>query len=200
MVFYFYDQLGWTTVQFGVVVGVYGVAMVVGQTALGQASDRFGRRPVIVLGMLLTVSFYLGLAAVTWFPLTLLVAFVAGLGMALTSPAVSAFYLDITPEQHRSRILGIKESAAALGGVAGPLAVAAVSRLTRPQGIFLIASGLMLVTAGLALIALRAPSRAPEEAEDLGWECANQRAIAAQTALRGVVMSATSARMSRQAA
>ena len=36
--------------------------MVLGQAGLGQASDRFGRKPIIVLGLLLTASFYIGLA------------------------------------------------------------------------------------------------------------------------------------------
>ncbi len=148
--------------------------------------------------MLLTVTFYIGLATVIWFPLTILVAFVAGLGTALTSPAVSAFYLDITAKQHRSRVVGIKESSAALGGVAGPLAVAAVSSRTTPRGIFIIASVLMLAAAALALVALRAPRRVAEETENVEWEYSGNRAMAAQTALRGVVLSATNTRAARQ--
>jgi predicted MFS family arabinose efflux permease len=56
MVFYFYDELGWTTVQFGIVIGAYGLAMVFGQLVLGQSSDRFSRKPLIVLGPLLLVA------------------------------------------------------------------------------------------------------------------------------------------------
>ena len=200
MVFYFYEDLGWTTIQFGVVVGVYGLAMVLGQVGLGQTSDRFGRTPIIFLGMLLTATFYIGLATVTWYPMTILVAFVAGSGMALTSPALSAFYLDITSEQHRSRILGIKESAAALGGVAGPLAVAIVSRYSTPKGIFIIASLLMAVAAVLALVALRRPRRVADDTTSTDWEYSEQRSMAAQAALRGVVLSATSARQVRSVA
>jgi MFS family permease len=200
MVFYFYEDLGWTTIQFGIVVGVYGLAMVLGQIGLGQASDRFGRRPIITLGMLLSVTFYVGLATVSWFPLTILVAFIAGLGIALVSPAVSAFYLDITAEQHRSRVVGIKESSAALGGVAGPLAVAAVSGITTPRGIFIIASVLTLAAAVLALVALRTPRRVTEGTENTEGEYSGHRAMAAQTALRGVVLSATTTRVVRQTA
>ncbi len=35
MVFYLYDDLGWSTTQFGVTVGAYGLAMVIGQMVLG---------------------------------------------------------------------------------------------------------------------------------------------------------------------
>ena len=120
--------------------------------------------------------------------------------MALTSPALSAFYLDITTEQHRSRILGIKESSAALGGVAGPLAVAIVSRYTTPQGIFIIASLLMVAAAVLALVALRRPRRVADDTGSIDWEYSEQRSMAAQTALRGVVLSAASAREVRSMA
>ncbi|MFQ5855871.1 MAG: MFS transporter [Anaerolineae bacterium] len=200
MVFFFYEELNWTTVQFGIVVGVYGLAMVIGQAVLGQSSDRFGRKPVIILGILLTATFYAGLAIVTWFPLMMLVAMVAGLGAALTSPALSAFYLDITSAQHRSRVVGIKESAASLGGVVGPLLVVGASAVTTPQGVFVIAGVLTLFAAGLTLVALRSPRRAAEETGDVAWECSSKRAMAAQTALRGVVLRAASAREARVAA
>jgi MFS family permease len=194
MVFYLYEELGWTTIQFGVVVGMYGLAMVAGQAGLGQSSDRFGRKPVIVLGVLLTASFYAGMATVTSFALLLGVALVAGLGSALTSPALSAYYLDITPEAHRSRVVGLKESAASLGGVTGPLLVVGATGLTTAKGVFIIACALMLAASVLALTLLRAPRRAIEETSDLDWECSSKRAMAAQGALRGVVLSASNAR------
>jgi MFS family permease len=91
MVFYFYEELDWTTVQFGLVVGAYGLVMVIGQTARGRLSDRFGRKPVAIAGTLLTAMFYAGLVVATAFSLIMLVVVVAGLGAALTAPAVSAF-------------------------------------------------------------------------------------------------------------
>jgi multidrug resistance protein len=199
MVFYFYEQLDWTTVQFGIVVGVYGLAMVLSQTLLGQLSDRFGRKPVIIAGTLLTTTFYVGLALTTQFGLTLLVALVAGMGNGLTMPAMSAFYLDITSAQHRSRVMGIKESIVALGGVVGPLAVVVVSNLTTPQGVFIISATLLAGTLLLALVALREPQRAPEAIGDVALESSRQRALCAQASLRGVVLRAREARQARVA-
>jgi DHA1 family tetracycline resistance protein-like MFS transporter len=197
MVFYFYEQLDWTTVQFGVVVGTYGLAMVLSQTVLGQLSDRFGRKPIILVGTLLTISFYIGLAIVTQFTATLLVALVAGMGNGLTMPAMSAFYLDITPSQRRSSVMGLKESTTALGGVAGPLMVVAVSALTTPQGVFSIAAGLLAAVLLLAFVVLREPQRAPEEVGDVAVESSRRRALSAQASLRGVVLRAQAARVAR---
>jgi MFS family permease len=155
MVFYFYDRLGYSTTQFGLLVGGYGLAMVAGQTILGGLSDRFGRRPVIAAGFALNTVFFLGLATFDRFGLLFLLALSAGLGNALATPALSASYLDITEERYRSSVLGIKESAAALGAVAGPLLVAFVSPFTTPENVFA-ASGIVAFGAiVLSLFALR---------------------------------------------
>jgi multidrug resistance protein len=197
MVFYFYDELGWTTIQFGIVVGAYGLAMVFGQLVLGQSSDRFGRKPLIVLGLLLSTGLYAGLLLVTQYPLMLLVAAVAGLGSALTSPALSSYYLDISDEQYRARILGVKESSASLGGVLGPLLLVAVSAAMAAQGIFILGGAVMLVGAALAIYALPATRQIAAPTEDMNWEYSNKRALAGQTALRGVVLMSTAARETR---
>lgn len=155
MVFYFYDQLAYSTTQFGLIVGGYGLAMVFGQTMLGRLSDRFGRQPIIALGFGLNLLFYLALVLFNQFSLMLLAALIAGLGGALLSPALSAFYLDITAEQHRSRVMGLKESAAALGGVLGPLLVAVASHWLTAQNIFLTSAFITLTAVCLTLVALR---------------------------------------------
>ena len=84
---------------------------------------------------------------------------VAGLGEALIAPALSAFYLDISKEEHKSRVMGIKGAAGALGGVAGPMLVVVITRITQPQNVFTIAVGLLVFVALLALIVLRDPRK-----------------------------------------
>ena len=194
MIFYFYDQLGWSTVQFGLVVAVYGVAMFLGQTTLGQLSDRYGRRPIITLGMLLNASLYAGLAFLTNFGTILVVAAVAGLGAALISPALGALLLDITEEKHRSRVLGFKNSALSLAGVLGPLLVVFATRLTDARGIFLMAGGLVVAGALLAFLRLREPRdvRRTHAAGAFGQD--PERVAMAQAVLHGLVMHASGTR------
>ena len=199
MVFYFYDDLEWSTLRFGVIVSAFGMTMVVGQTVLSGLSDRIGRTPVIVAGLVLTSLLYVGLATVTWFPLLLLVAIIAGLGQALVFPALSAFYLDITPDQHRSRVMGLKGSAASAGGVAGPLLMAIVAATLSPQGVFIIAAALVGATVLLAVAALRERRRAVDTTGDIQSEIARQRALAAQATLHSVVIHAQTARARRTA-
>lgn len=194
LIFYIYDQLGWTTSQFGLVFGAYGLMMMLGQTLLGQLSDRFGRKAVLIVGTLLNTTFYVGLAFVTSFPLLILISFISGIGQALITPALNAFYLDISDKQHQGKILGIQNSFLSLAGVIGPLAVAVASGWTNAQGIFMIATMLMLLSAALGLILLRTPRHTTTETNDIAVSIGKQRNLAAQISLRGLVLAAKETR------
>lgn len=193
MIFFLYDELGWTTVQFGVLVGTYGLAVFIGQLTLSRLSDRFARKPIIVIGVLLNAVFYAALAFVPSFAFLMFAAVLSGLGEALVLPALTAFVLDLTSVQHRSRVMGFKESAAALGGVLGPLLVISISGVTGARGVFVIAFGLILVVTVIAALDLRA-SCLGEECRGEARAYAERRALVAQAALRGIVTSASSAR------
>jgi MFS family permease len=155
LAFYLYDSLGFSTTSFGLIVGAYGLALVIGQAALGRAADRFGRRLPIAAGLLLLTSFYGGLVVLTQLPPLIVATLVAGIGGALVGPSLSAAYLDITPEANRSVVMGLKGSAAALGGVAGPLLVAVASVFLAPQAIFGVSAALAVLGALVALFVLR---------------------------------------------
>jgi multidrug resistance protein len=194
MVFYVYDQLAWSTAQFGLVVGVYGLAMVFGQAGLGQLSDRYGRKPIIVIGVLLNTCLYIGMATIESVPWMTLIAFISGLGSALMAPALSAYVMDISLDEHRARVMGIKEAALALGGVLGPLLVVVASSLITPRGIFLSAGLLTLLTAILGLVVLQSGHPGRETTKHTTWSVSQQRALAAQATLSGLVLSAYGAR------
>jgi hypothetical protein len=63
-----------------------------------------------------------------------------------------------------------------------------------PQGIFIFAGVVMLVAVGLAIIALPAPRQIDAKTRDMNWEFSEKRALAAQSALRGVALRSSAAR------
>jgi MFS family permease len=197
LVFYLYDVYGWSTVQFGAVVGTYGLFLVLGQAGLGRLSDRYGRKPIIVIGITLNATLYFALIYFSNFYAILGAAAVAGIGGSLLGPAVSAFFLDITAEQHRSRVIGIKESSFALGGVAGPLLVVVAIRFTDAHGVFFIAGSVTILAMLLALALLKEPRYLHQIEPSFADETVSQRSQAAKASLRGVVMRATAVRQSR---
>jgi DHA1 family tetracycline resistance protein-like MFS transporter len=170
MIFTMYDDLGWTTIQFGVLVGAYGLTAAVGQVVAGPISDRVARFPVIITGILLNAIFYAGLIMFTDFYILVLVAVIAGLGEALLMPALGAYYLDIASPQHRSRVMGLKESAAASGGVVGPLLIAALAGMLTANQVYWVALVITLFSGFFAVLFLRqrrvVPKSIPDSAVD----------------------------------
>lgn len=197
--FYVFGELGWSTAQFGAVISCYGWATLVGSLALAQSSDRWGRKPVLIFGLILHATQYAGLLLTEVYWVIIAAFVIAGLGEALVNPAMSAAYLDITPEEHRSRAMGIKGAVGSLGSLLAPALVLAVVRHVPPQSVFLISAALIFSTALLVFIALRLPGRA-ETSRDLAWRGSQERMIAAQSTLHGMTLSAATARQLKSTA
>jgi MFS transporter, DHA1 family, multidrug resistance protein len=157
MVFYLYKTLALTPAHYGFVMSSYGLALVVGQAGLGRLGERLGRKQLIALGFLLTSALPLGLLLFHQLAPLILGALLAGLGSALITPALESSYLERTPEQHRSRMIGVRESVVSLGAVAGPLLLACSSRWLSPQRVFTVALLVALAAVILTLAALKLP-------------------------------------------
>ncbi len=89
----------------GLVIGVYGFTQALFQIPFGVASDKFGRKPVIVTGLII---FVLGSiwAANAETPQTLIFAR-ALQGVGAVSAAASSFLADLTREQVRTKAMGM---------------------------------------------------------------------------------------------
>ena len=196
--FYVFDELGWSTTQFGATVSFYGWASLIGSLTLSQSSDRYGRKMVLIIGLILHSAQYFGLMLTSVYWAIIMAFILAGLGEALVSPALSASFLDITPDEHRARAMGIKNAIGALGSLSAPALVMLAIRFVPPQNVFLISATLILLTAVMVLVALRLPSRV-EVARDLGWKVSQERIMAAQSALHGVTLSASTTRKLKSA-
>jgi MFS family permease len=157
--FYVYDDLAWTSAQLGLVMGAFGLAFMAGEFALGQLSDRRGRKPVIVVGLALFSAQFAGLFLfqdMSW----IMVSFIlAGLGNALYDPALSALLLDITPPEHTARVMGLKSTAGSLGNMLGPALVVLLTPFVSPQFVFLLAFLLLLMITLASMFDLRVPQK-----------------------------------------
>ncbi|NJC98447.1 MAG: hypothetical protein C3F07_21675 [Anaerolineales bacterium] len=155
--YYAYDNLGWTSSQLGLIMSTYGVAFMCGEFTLSHLSDRFGRKPVLVLGLAFFSAQFIGLAIfrdVSW----IVVSFIlAGLGNAIYDPALSAHILDITPPEHKARVMGIKSTVGSLGNLLGPALLVLFTPFMGPQVVFLISAGLAWVLALTSGLGLRLP-------------------------------------------
>jgi MFS family permease len=149
--FYAYDDLGWSSSTLGLVMSAYGVSLMAGEFGLSQLSDRWGRKPVILLGLVLFSAQFFGLAFFHNHLLITAAFLVAGLGNALYDPALSATLLDIAPTGHQAGVMGLKSTAGSLGSILGPGLLVLFTGVVDARRIFVIAGGMVAVTILLLL-------------------------------------------------
>ncbi len=167
---------GGTPLLAGLAVGAYGLTQAVMQIPFGVWSDRVGRKPLIVVGLLLhVVGSALGALATT---AAALVAARVVQGLGAVSGPVTAFLADLTRPEARTRAMfavGMCIGASfVLSLVAGPLLAAAIG----VAGVFWLIGALGVVALGLVLFALPAERPAPGRAARGHWRQALTRRLA----------------------
>ncbi len=89
----------------GIALGAYGLSQAILQIPFGMASDRFGRKPMIALGLLI---FALGsFLAATATDIHMAIAGRALQGAGAISSVVVALAADLTREEHRTKTMGM---------------------------------------------------------------------------------------------
>ncbi len=125
----------------GFAIGAYGLTQAFLQIPFGTASDRFGRKPVIVFGLLLFVAGSV-VAALAQDVTTIAMGRVLQ-GAGAISAAVTALAADLTRDQHRTKVMAMIGSSIGL--------VFALSMVAAPVLYGIIGmSGLFWLTAVLA--------------------------------------------------
>ncbi len=119
------EELGhWTDREAAPIVGwlaaTYALLQFLFAPVLGALSDRFGRRPVLLISMLGSGLDYIAMAlapSVPWLFVTRAINGISGASI----PAASAYIADVTPPEKRAAGFGIIGAAFGLGFVLGPL-------------------------------------------------------------------------------
>jgi MFS family permease len=163
LMFYAYNDLGWSSSMLGLVMSTYGIAMMIGELSLGGLSDRLGRKPVILLGLILFSVQFIGLVLFKNYILIAITFIIGGLGNSLYDPAINASILDIAPKENSSRIMGIKSMVGSAGTILGPAIVALLSTSVDASWIFLAAVGIVFLA---TLSGLAYPARERQARED----------------------------------
>lgn len=159
MMFYAYDDLKWSSAQLGLAMSMFGLTVMVGELGLGQLSDRLGRKPVLLVGLVLFSAQFVGLILFREFAWIALSFTLAGLGNALFDTSLCALILDVSPAGHTASLMGMRTTAASLGSLLGPGLVVLVAPLTSPQVVFLTAAVLVAVLVFVCGLALHPPAR-----------------------------------------
>jgi DHA1 family tetracycline resistance protein-like MFS transporter len=163
----FAQQYGFSPVQIGLLYAAYPMCQLVAGPILGRLSDRYGRRPLLVISQAGTAVSFLVLGLSSNFTVMLLARMLDGASGGNILVA-QAYVADVTTPENRSRGLGLIGMAFGLGFVLGPLLagillavpVAEAWRLRLP---FLVAAGLS--TLAWVLVLTRLPESRSSDAE-----------------------------------
>jgi MFS family permease len=131
----------------GIALGAYGLTQAMFQIPFGMAADRFGRKRVIVIGLLL-FAFGSGVAALStdiWWAIIGRVLQGAG----AISAAVTALAADLTREQHRTKVMAMIGSSIGLVFALSLVAAPALYAVIGMSGIFWLTAILAIAAIGL---------------------------------------------------
>lgn len=104
----------------GVVVAVYSFVQFLFNPVLGRLSDKYGRKPIIVISLFINAIGYVLFAFTTSYIILLVSRIVAGIGGSSISVA-QAYIADVTTKENRAKGMGVIGAAFGLGFVFGPL-------------------------------------------------------------------------------
>jgi len=98
-------EVGMTTV--GLIFGVFAITGMIGSTIGGALTDRWGRKPMVIFGLVMSALSSLWLGTVNQIDTFILGAVITGVFSNVGGPARQALVADILPEQQRAQGYGI---------------------------------------------------------------------------------------------
>jgi MFS family permease len=137
--------IGWLT-------GIYSGMQIIFTPILGKLSDRFGRRPVLIVSIAGTAIGFALMGMATALPLLFVARILAGItGGNISIP--QAYIADVTAPEQRSRAMGMIGAAFGLGFTFGPLIGGIMSHISYSAP-FYFAAGLAVANAILVYLIL----------------------------------------------
>jgi DHA1 family multidrug resistance protein-like MFS transporter len=150
---FYIESMGAGGTELGLLVASYAVMRLFFGPIWGGLSDRFGRKPILLIGILgyaITMAWF-GLATQLW--MLFAARILSGVLSSATAPTTMAFIGDSTPEDERSGGMGLLGAAGGIGTIIGPVlgGFLAGDSLATP---FFLAAGLSVLSLLLAIVSL----------------------------------------------
>lgn len=166
-----HEQLGFSPWQIGWVFGLQTVATLLGRPVFGAFSDRVGRRPLVIAGLLTCAACMAALTQAEAFAAVLAVAMAYGVGLAVTTSATSALVTDLTRHGRYGAAHGLFGTIYDVGDALGPICAGLIAATFGYEAAFG-AAGASAIVVALMFVWL-SPGRPPTGAP--GYAAASER-------------------------
>lgn len=150
---YLAGELGATAFQIGLLGAMYPVFQFIGAPILGRLSDRFGRKPILILSIVGTVIGFVVLATAR----SMWILFVSRALDGITGGNISvaqAYISDVTGPEERGKALGMIGAAFGLGFILGPVSGGLLSGISYSAPAWL---GAVFAAVNIALVVAALP-------------------------------------------
>ena len=156
-------ELGYNDAAIGLIMGSQLATTMAGKPLGGLLSDRVGRKPIILLGILLcAIIIPLIMRSETFFAL-IFFSCLFGLGVAVVTPSTTALVADLAKKGRMGSAMGVFGTIWDTGEAAGPiLAGVLIATFSYFNG-FLIIAALMVIVAGIFAVAVKDPTEASRQ-------------------------------------
>jgi len=153
--------------QVGILFGVFSVSSIVGSTLGGALTDRYGRKAIVIFGLVTSAVSSLLMGIVTVYTLFFGVAVFVGLLANTGGPASSAMVADLLPVEKRAQGYGILRVMHNLAVTIGP-AIGGLLAARSYLLLFIVDAVASTITAGLVFVLLpeTRPEGDPDEEEE----------------------------------
>src|SRR5699024_6136571 len=130
----------------GEIVGVYSLSNVVGNIYGGHWIDRYGRKRLLLIGMLLTavILLFCLLAQTGW--QLFIMRFLHGLAGGVLIPAAFAYVGDRSKSKKRGRTMAITGASIGIAAITGPAIGGVMAARSQVEYVFLFVSILFLIS------------------------------------------------------
>lgn len=107
--------------QAGILWGIQVVITIISKPIMGKTSDKYGRKPLITIGMLLCAFSFAAIPLLKDFYSLMITAIVFGLGEAFVTSSSAALVADLCKEKHFGTAMGTFGTIFDIGHASGPI-------------------------------------------------------------------------------
>ncbi len=169
-------DLGATGIWIGLTFSIFAVTQTIFGPFAGRISDRYGRKPFIVGGLLLYFVAALGYLTAATFYQVMAFRALSGVGTSLIFSVSRAYIGEMVPGGHEGRWFGVFATADIIGFGTGPILAGVIRQVFSFDSVFVAMAALLFASAGIVQVLLppepdtskRGLSPGQEETSDIG--------------------------------
>lgn len=132
----------------GLALAVFAAGNALALTFTGRLTDKLGRKPLILIGLIVCALATIGVGLVSSVPLFVILSLISGMGSGTLNPGQQAAVADVIgPERAGGKVLSRFQMSADAGQILGPILAGALADAAGFGWAFGVSGGLMLLAA-----------------------------------------------------